>query len=164
MRPPSLYTYFPLLQALYDALFTAWVTSLAAALGTTVHGVEGGVSWLRVSGRTTVGWATEHPPLAQLLFWRPVPDFEPSGASFAGSHQGMAEVRSQLALAATRGQLCRSADSQDAVRLLTVLSSRLTTEHLANQPGRAFDEGVFARLTDRGLDILFDTHAPDRRP
>ena len=164
MRPPSLYKYFPSLHALYDALFAAGVASHAAALEAAVNGVDAGVCWLRVSGRATVRWATERPALAQLLFWRPVPDFEASAASFAGSQQGMAEVRSHLAIAVMRGQLCPSADSEDAVRLLTVLLSGLISQHLANQPRASFDEGVFTRLTDRALDMFFHTYAPDGRP
>ena len=163
MRPPSLYKYFPSLHALYDALFAAGVASHAAALGAATHGVDPGVCWLRVIGRATVRWATEHPALAQLLFWRPVPDFEPSAAAFAGSQQSMAEVRSQLAIAVTRGQLCRSADSDDAVRLLTVLLAGLISQQLANQPRAAFADGVFTRLTDRALDMFFHTYTPDER-
>jgi AcrR family transcriptional regulator len=163
MRPPSLYKYFPSLHALYDALFAAGVASHAAALAAAAHGVEAGVCRVRAIGRATVRWATEHPALAQLLFWRPVPDFEPSAAAFAGSQRSMAEVRSQLAIAVRRGQLCRGADSEDAVRLLTVLLSGLISQQLANQPRASFDDGVFTRLTDRALDMFFHLYAPDRR-
>jgi AcrR family transcriptional regulator len=164
MRPPSLYKYFPSLHALYDALFAAGVASHAATLAAAALGADAGVGRLRVLGRATVRWATEHPALAQLLFWRPVPDFEPSAAAFAASQQGMAQVRSQLAIGVARGQLCRSADSEDAVRLLTVLLSGLISQQLANQPRAPFDDGIFARLTDRALDMFFHTYAPDRRP
>jgi hypothetical protein len=57
------------------------------------------------------------------------------------------------------GQLAHGADSDDAVRLFTVVLSGLISQQLANQPGAAFDDGVFSRLTDRAIDLFLSAHA-----
>ncbi|WP_324273461.1 TetR/AcrR family transcriptional regulator [Blastococcus brunescens] len=77
IRGPSLYKYFPSRHALYDALFARGLATQQAAVRAAV-GDARGVAALRAGGRAVVRWAVEHPALAQLLHWRPVPGFEPS--------------------------------------------------------------------------------------
>lgn len=162
MRGPSLYKYFPSLHALYDALFARGLAGLGAAVAAGVDGHEPGVDRLRAGGGAVVRWCVAHPALAQLLFWRVVPGFEPSPGTFATSAEQMDEARLQLAESVRRGQLDPSADSEDGLRLWTVLLSGVISQQLANQPGVAFERGAFTRLTDDALD-LFLTHY-GRRP
>jgi AcrR family transcriptional regulator len=160
MRGPSLYKYFPSLHALYDALFARGLRDLAEALQVATAESEPGRDRLRSGGRAVVRWCVENPALAQLLFWRPVPGFEPSAETFAASQEDMTDLRDQLRVAVAAGQLAPAADSDEAVRLLTVLYSGLLTQQLANQPGASFESGLFSRLTDEALDMFFTHYAP----
>lgn len=163
MRGPSLYKYFPSLHALYDALFARGLAESLAVVHAAADEQEPGVARLRAGARAVVRWSIENPALAQQLFWRVVPGFEPSPATFAASVQDMREVRQQLAEAVRRGELTPDADSDDAERLLTVQLSGLISQQMANEPGASFAEGVFTRLTDDALELFFARYRPTRR-
>jgi len=160
IRGPSLYKYFPSRHALYDALFARGLAGQQAALHAAVESVPRGVPRIRASATAAVRWAVEHAALAQLLFWRPVPGFEPSPAAFAPSAADMADVRAEFAEAVRLGQLAPAADSGDAVRLYTVVLAGLISQQLANQPGVPFAEGVFSRLTGAAIDSFLATYTP----
>jgi hypothetical protein len=50
-------------------------------------------------------WAVEHPVVAQLLFWRPVPGYEPSPKTFAPTLEIVAALRSAAAGASGAGEI-----------------------------------------------------------
>ena len=156
MRGPSLYKYFPSLHALYDALFARGLESEMATVREAISRHEPGIDRIRAGGAATIRWCTENPALAQLLHWRPVPGFEPTPETFAASTADMREVRDELTRAVQRRELAPGADSDDAVRLYTVVLSGVISQQLANQPGAGFAEGVFTRLTHDALDLFFD--------
>ena len=159
IRGPSLYKYFPSRHAVYDALFLRGVLAQVAAVDAAVAGVPPGVARIRAAGRAVVRWAVENPALAQLMHWRPVPGFEPSPASFEPAVRDMDRARAEFAAAVRRGELSPGADSDDAIRLYTVVLSGVISQQLANQPGAAFDDGAFSRLTDRAIDLFLSAHA-----
>lgn len=101
----------------------------------------------------------DNPALAQLMFWRPIPGFEPSPETFQASIDDTREVRAEFGEAVRRGRLNADADSDEAARLLTVLMSGLISQQLANQPGVAFEIGLFTSLTDEAIE-LFLHHYP----
>jgi AcrR family transcriptional regulator len=159
IRGPSLYKYFPSRHAVYDALFLRGLLAQQAAIATAIAGLPPGVDRIRAGGTAAVRWAVENPPLAQLLHWRPVPGFEPSPETFEPSLRDMDEVRGMFAEVVRLGQLAPGADSDDAVRLFTVVLSGVISQQLANQPGAAFEDGVFSRLTGRAIDLFLSAHA-----
>lgn len=160
VRGPSLYKYFPSLHAVYDALFARGLAAQSAAVRAAVTGAPPGVAQLRAGAAAVVRWAVENPALAQLLFWRPVPGFEPSPLTFAGSEADMAMLREVLGDAVRLGQLRPEAASDEAVRLYTVLLSGLLSQQLANEPGASFEHGRFSRLTEQAIGIFLDAYAP----
>lgn len=160
VRGPSLYKYFPSLHAVYDALFARGVLQNDAAVRAAVRGLTEGAASLRAAAQAVVRWAVENPALSQLLYWRPIPGFEPSEQSFALSVEGMREARGHLAGAVARGELGPHADSDDALRLLTVVMSGLLSQQMANDPGSTYELGAFTRLTDEALDMFFDHFSP----
>lgn len=162
VRSPSLYKYFPSLHAVYDALFARGLARLDAALQAAIVDTPPSPRRLREGVRAIVAWSVEHPALAQLLFWRPVPGFEPTTATFEVSRRQQQHLREQLAQTVRRGLLHRSADSDEAARLLTVLISGLMTQQMANQPDTAFEDGVFTRLTDQAVDMFLAYYDPER--
>jgi hypothetical protein len=72
----------------------------------------------------------------------------------------MAEVGAEFAEAVRLGQLAPGADSDDAVRLFTVVLSGLISQQLANQPGVSYAEGAFSRLTETAIDQYLSAYAP----
>ena len=160
IRGPSLYKYFPSRFAMYDALFARGLSSQVDAVRSAAEAVPPGVGRLRVGGAALVRWAVEHPALAQLLYWRPVPGFEPSQETFARSTEDYLEGRRAFEDAVRLGELRADAASDEAMRLWTVVLSGLITQQLANEPGVPFAEGRFARLTDAAIDVFLSTYRP----
>ncbi len=159
IRGPSLYKYFPSRHAFYDALFARGLAAQQAAVRASVEGLPRGVPRIRAGADAVVRWAVEHPALAQLLHWRPVPGFEPSPGVFAPAEGEMVDVRAEFADAVRLGQLAPSADSDDVVRLYTVVLSGLISQQLANQPGASFADGIFSRLTPTAIDLFLSAYA-----
>ena len=160
MRPPTLYKYFTSLHDLYDALFARGLAASNRAVHQVTEGAPPGVEMIRVGSRAVVRWCVENPALAQLLYWRVVPGFEPSPDTFAASHDQMATMREALAEAVRCGQLVPQAATEEATRLLTVVISGLVTQQMANQPVATFETGIFTALTDQTLNMFFTTYTP----
>lgn len=160
VQPPSLYKYFPSLHGVYDALFARGLDGYWQAVSGALDEVVGGEHRLRAGCRAGVEWAVTNPALAQLLFWRPVPDFTPSPNTFAASVDQMAFTRQELATAVAEGELAAGTDVDEAARMLTVVLSGLISQQMANQPGVSYAEGQFSQLTDRAIDMYLDCYRP----
>ena len=155
MRQPSLYKYFPSLHAVYDALFARGVERSGAAIQAAVESGPRGVVTIRAAGRALVRWAVQNPALAQLLYWRPVPGFAPSAATFAASQRQLDQLRAAFAAAVRTGELHPDAASAAAPRRFTVVLSGLLSQQMANEPGAEYDTGMFTSLTEVALDMFF---------
>jgi hypothetical protein len=120
-------------------------------------------------------WAVEHPVLAQLMFWRPVPAFVPSAESFAASSAVLARFEEGLRALVERDALHPDATTPDGVGAYTAIVSGVISQHLANHPDTSFvdahDPALIELLTgmflDRfahggGRDNQFSTHAGGR--
>ena len=73
VQPPSLYKYFDSLMGLYDALFRRGLPTrlqaMRAARDQAAPGLGASRAGLEASGR----WCLANGPIAQVMFWRPVP-------------------------------------------------------------------------------------------
>src|SRR3954464_7558943 len=87
VQPPSLYKYFPSIGAVYDALFTRAASQNLAVLREAMAQGQAGLDALTTGLEASGRWVLDNQALAQLLFWRPVPNFEPSAEAFAPSKQ-----------------------------------------------------------------------------
>src|SRR5579859_5883318 len=76
VQPPSLYKYFPSLMAVYDELFRRGQIEHLATMRAAMVGVEPGLPALAAALDAAGRWALANRPVAQLMFWRPVPSFE----------------------------------------------------------------------------------------
>lgn len=83
IRPPSLYKYYPSLLAVYDALFRRGQLANLEALRDGMRDAQPGLDTVAGGTEATGRWAAANPVLAQLLFWRPVPGYQPSAEAFA---------------------------------------------------------------------------------
>lgn len=163
MRAPSLYKYFPSLHAIYDALFARGNAQVAAYLEAAVRDTEPGLDRLLVGSRAMTRWCTVESGLAALLYWRPVPGFEPSPESFEPSQALWQRFREDLATAVHNRELTRGADSDEALRLLTIVIAGISSQHMANEPDAPYETGAFTTLTDKALEMFVRQFAPARK-
>jgi AcrR family transcriptional regulator len=154
VQPPSLYKYFDSLMALYDALFRrgqqAHLEVMLAAMEQAPPGLNALQAALEASGR----WCLENSPIAQLMFWRPVPRFEPSEDSMAPSIEMVEIQRRALADAVAAGQLGPGAASEQAVYVLSVFISGVIGQSLANDPDLPWGSGRFSPRLPKLINVL----------
>src|SRR4029450_13891299 len=106
MRPPSLYQYFPSKLAVYDALFERGARQTLAILEAHQSRIaENPLKGLAAAQAAWNDWVMANPVLAQLLYWRPVPGFEPSPKAYQPALQLQDLGRAALQPAAAAGQL-----------------------------------------------------------
>ena len=113
VQPPSLYKYFPSLMAVYDELFLRGQLQHLEILRDAMSRAEPGLPALRAGLDASGRWLLEHRAVAELLFWRPVPSFEPSPEAFAPSIEMVDLQRSALADAVSAGQLGPGANAEE---------------------------------------------------
>jgi AcrR family transcriptional regulator len=163
VRPPSLYKYFPSRTALYDELFRRGQAEHLAVMRNAMAGARPGMAALTAGLEASGRWALAHQALAQLMFWRPVPSFEPSPDAFAPSIEMVALQRAALADAVAAGEIGPGADSDQAVDLLSTLIGGVCSQHLANEPDLAWGQGRFTPLFPQ-LMRLFTASYPAPAP
>jgi AcrR family transcriptional regulator len=160
VKPPSIYKYFDSLMAIYDALFQrgqqAHLEAIRGAMAPAAPGLDALGAGLDAAGR----WAVEHPATAQLLFWRPVPSFEPTAAAMAPSIEMVRLQRQALADAAAAGQLGPGADSDEALWLVSAIVSGVVGQAMANEPGTSWGKGRFSPLLPKLLSTLTALYPP----
>src|SRR3954447_5230797 len=107
IRPPSLYVYFDSKHALYDGLFARGSQLVLETMEQATDGlIERSTSLedaLHVAGEALVRWSVENTAYSQLLFWRPVPGFEPSPEAFASAVRLVSLSREQFTEMQARG-------------------------------------------------------------
>jgi AcrR family transcriptional regulator len=141
MRAPSLYTYFPSKNDLYDAMYAEGMRQMDELVGRSPPGASPGET-LRNRARAFVTAAVQDPFRFQLLFERPIPGFVPSPESLAIGLTRLDETR-RMAVAAGLG-------GQRELDLLMATTRGLVAMQIANEPGG--DRWV--RLVDEAVDIL----------
>lgn len=160
VKPPSIYKYFDSLMAIYDALFgrgqRAHLESMRSAMARAEPGLEALAAGLEASGR----WCLANPATAQLLFWRPVPGFEPTPEAMEPSVAMVRLQRQALADAVAAGQLGPGADSDEALWATSVLVSGVIGQALANEPGVPWGRGRFTPLLPKLLGTLAALYPP----
>lgn len=160
VKPPSIYKYFDSLLDIYDALFTRGqrlhLDALRAAAVDTPPGLPTLTALLAASGE----WGLQHPALVQLLFWRPVPSFEPSAEAMAPSVEMVQLIRQALADAVARKQLGAGADSEEALFLTSVMVSGVLGQSIANEPGVTWGKSRFGPMLATLLGTLPTIYPP----
>jgi AcrR family transcriptional regulator len=154
VQPPSLYKYFPSLIAVYDALFLRGQREHLAVMRQAMAAAEPGLVALTTGLEASGRWLLANRAIAQLLFWRPVPSFEPSPAALAPSVEMVALQRAALADAVAAGQLGPEAGSDEAVYLVSTLISGVLTQAMANEPHLEWGQGRFTPTFPRLMRLL----------
>jgi len=164
IRPPSLYKYYPSLLAVYDALFRrgqlANLEALRDGMRDTGPGLEAVAGGMEATGR----WAVANPVLAQLLFWRPVPGYQPSAEAFVPAMQIIDLLRNALADAAARGQVHPDAATDAGMELLSIMHFGIISQHLANDADADWDHGRYTRRHQEILPLFIKAYPPRTSP
>jgi AcrR family transcriptional regulator len=167
IRPPSLYVYFDSKNALYDAIFARGSRELIAVMEP-VHAQAREVADLRAyfaeQARTFIRWTVEHPAYSELMFWRPVPNYEPSAGAYAPAQDLLGRARAMFVTLRERGLFAADTDVDDALRTWTILSAGVMSQQLSNAPQESFDEGRFTtQLPELVAMFLAHYSSPTRR-
>jgi AcrR family transcriptional regulator len=143
MRQPSLYEYFDSKHDLYDAMFADANRQLVERLRTIDLPAEPRVA-LKVFMRAFVSFALEDQARLQLLFQRPIPGFEPSGASYALAEDVLAHAVALLHAAGV-------ADPGD-VDCFVAMVGGIIAAQASNEP----NGDRWTRHLDRLIDLYLD--------
>ncbi len=154
VQPPSIYKYFDSLMAIFDALFLRGQVEHLAVMREAMASAEPGLGALTAGLEASGRWALGHRALAQLMFWRPVPSFEPTPEAFAVSAEMVALERAALADAVAAGELGPEADSDEAVYLLSTLIIGVLSQAMANEPDVDWGQGRFTPLFPKLMDLF----------
>jgi AcrR family transcriptional regulator len=160
VQPPSIYKYFPSLMAIYDELFlrgqSVHLEVMRNSMATADPGLDALTAGLEASGR----WALANRAVAELLFWRPVPKFEPSPEAMVISQEMVDIQRAALVDAVTAGQLGPSAASDEAVFLVSTLIVGVLSQAFANEPDLEWGTGRFTPLFPKLMRLLAAAYPP----
>jgi AcrR family transcriptional regulator len=154
VKPPSIYKYFDSLMAIYDALFEQGQREHIDAMRAAMRVAEPGLDALAAGLEASCRWCLAHPATAQLLFWRPVPSFEPTPRAMAPGVEMVQLQRHALAEAVAAGELGAEADSDEAVLVASIFVGGLIGQAIANEPGLPWGEGRFSPLFPKLLGTL----------
>ena len=149
MRAPSLYTYFPSKNDLFDAMYADGMRQMDAIVGSSPRGGSP-FETLRNRVRAFVTGAVQDPVRFQLLFERPIPGFAPTAESLAIGLNRMQETRSMAEAAGL--------DGPGQLDLLMATSRGLVAMQIANEPGG--DRWV--GLIDEAVEILVSHYTSTR--
>ncbi len=160
VRQPSLYKHFASLHAVYDEVFREGAQRQLEAVDQAVRGSEPGLPALEAAVEAMGRLAMADPVVAQLLSWRPVPDFVPSEEAFRPSVEMVGIVRATLRDAVAAGDLDPAADSDEGVALVSIVVSGALTQQLANEPDASYEDGRFSSLLPRAFAMFVRYFAP----
>lgn len=161
VQAPSIYKYFPSIVALYDALFQRGMEENLQVLRAGMDGGEPGLDALTAGLEASGRWVLENQALAQLMFWRPVPSFEPSPQAMAPSEE-LARLQMQaIGDAVDNGQLGPEAREQ-AGYLVAILIKGVLTQAMANEPHLPWGQGRYTPLFPQLMTLLPAAYPPRR--
>lgn len=146
MRAPSLYTYFPSKNAMYDAMYADGAREMAEALSRR-RATSDPRETLRNRMRLFIDFCMADPVRYQLIMERPIPGFEPTPESFRITVAALASTRADLEATGVYGQ--------PALDLWRALITGLVSLQVANDP--AGDR--WTRLQDGALEMFLAHHA-----
>jgi AcrR family transcriptional regulator len=146
MRAPSLYTYFPSKNHIYDAMYRQGLEQYAAAQLSLPESADP-VEMVRSRGRNFVQLGCEDPARYQLIFQRPIPGFVPSDESFQIGVRTWSVISADLERAGLR--------TEEAVAMWRSVTNGLIGMQIANDPGGT----SWVRHVDHALDMVLAYHS-----
>ncbi len=169
MRTPSLYGYFPSKAALCDEIFARGWHELAAVMSplyekaSEVAADEGLHERLAGCLAAFVGWALDHRAMSELMFWRPIQQWEPSSEAFAPAVELVESLGRVLGRLQDRGLLRAEADVEEMTSVVNVLGAGVVSQQLSNEPGVPLERGRHSRHLDRLVEMFLRQYAAPPR-
>ncbi|MET9628509.1 TetR/AcrR family transcriptional regulator [Lentzea sp. NPDC006480] len=160
IKQPSLYKHFASLHAVYDEVFREGAERQLEAVARAVMASEPGLPAMAAVVEAIGRLAMANPVLAQLLSWRPVPDFTPSEEAFRPSLEMVEIVRKVLRDAVHAGQLDPAANSDEGLALFSIVVAGTLTQQLANEPNVRYEDGRFSSLLPSAHAMFVQYFAP----
>jgi AcrR family transcriptional regulator len=160
VKPPSLYKYFDSLLDVYDAVFRRGQEANLEIMRAAMAAADPGLPALTAGLEASCRWSLAHPAITQLMFWRPVPSFEPRPESMAPSSEMVNLQRQALTDAVSLGQLGPGADTDEALFFLSILISGLLGQAMANDPDEPWGRGRFTPLFPLLFNALTKLYPP----
>lgn len=160
IKQPSLYKHFASLHAVYDEVFREGAERQLETVARAVLGSTPGVAALASAVEAVGRLAMANPVVAQLLSWRPVPDFTPSARAYRPSVEMVEIVRTTLRDAVAAGELDPAADSDEGVALFSIVVAGTLTQQLANEPDATYEDGRFSSLLPSAFAMFVQYFAP----
>jgi AcrR family transcriptional regulator len=162
VQPPSLYRYFPSLMAIYDSLFLEGQRENLQAMRDGMQKSEPGLDALAAGLEASGRWCLANRAVAELLFWRPVPSFQPSPEAFAISMEMVELQRGMLADAVAKGQLGKTANEEGAIYLVSTIIVGVVSQAFANEPDLPWGEGRFTPMFATLMRLLPAAFPPEK--
>jgi AcrR family transcriptional regulator len=163
IRPPSLYVYFDSKNALYDGLFErGWNLVLAELEHLTEHDAAHADTLydaMLTAAEAFVRWSVEHPEYSQLLFWRPVPGFEPTADAYAPAVRVVELSKQRFTDLRDRGLLRDDVPIDLVHQDWTVVTAGVIGQQLANAPHEPFRKGTFTSAIPRLVEMFCHHYA-----
>jgi AcrR family transcriptional regulator len=170
IRTPSLYGYFDSKNALYDAVFERGWRELGEAmtpLMTLPQPASPRDDLPAIALQAAAGfarWGVEHPAYAQLMFWRPVPGYEPSEVAYAPAVEVFELGQRAFTGLRERGLFRPDVDTDEAFRQWTVLIAGVVSQQLSNAPHESFDGGTFSSGVPQLVAMFLQFYGPAAGP
>jgi AcrR family transcriptional regulator len=159
VQPPSIYKYFSSISAVYDALFERAACENLAVLREGMAAAQPGLGALTAGLEASGRWVLQHQALAQLLFWRPVPNFEPSAHAFAPSEEIASLQQQAITDAVAAGELGPAAQPEAGI-MVSILIKGVLTQAMANEPQLQWGEGRYTPTFPKLMSLLPTAYPP----
>ena len=162
VKPPSLYKYFDSLMAVFDALFERGQQAhLEVMRDRDGRRAEPGLDALCApASRPAAAGRSPTQPVAQLLFWRPVPSFEPTPEAMAPSVEMVRLQRQALADAVAAGSSAPAPTPTRRSTSASIFVSGVLGQAMANEPDLPWGKGRFRPLFPKLLGTLAALYPP----
>jgi AcrR family transcriptional regulator len=168
IRPPSLYVYFDSKHALYDGLFArGWSLVLAEMEHLSESNVERAETFhdaMLTAADAFVRWSVGHPEYSQLLFWRPVPGFEPTADAYAPAVRMVELSKQRFTELRDRGLLRDDVPIDVVHQDWTVVTAGVISQQLANAPHESYGKGTFTSAIPRLVEMFCNHYAAPDAP
>ena len=162
VQPPSIYRYFDSLMHIYDALFQRGQLEHLQVMRDAMANAQPGLPALTAGLEASGQWCLANRSVAQLMFWRPVPSFEPSPEAFAFSIEMANLQKAAIADAIAAGQL-GPAEVDQVVHLVSVFIVGVLSQAIANEPDLEWGHGRFTPLLSQLMALLPALYPPPPR-
>ncbi|WP_432558123.1 TetR/AcrR family transcriptional regulator [Granulicoccus sp. GXG6511] len=155
MRTPSLYGYFGSRGELCDEIFRrGWIDYGRLTAGLEITAGTDLREELRSGILASVSWANDNRAAAELMFWRPIPNWRPASEAFAPAIEMVARTTRIVADAQSVGLLRADAEVTEMSELLGVIFSGVISQQLSNEPGVRAEDGRISRHAGAFADMF----------